>query len=61
MKRNGKARIGLASYEIKQEGIEEGGLIINLSFLNPNGDCNEYARFLDDFNDFLKLRQEATN
>lgn len=54
---NGKVKVGIASYEIKQ-GIEEGGMIINLNFLNPKGDCNEYSRFLDDFNEFLKARQE---
>ena len=55
---SGNVTVGIQSYKIEQD-FEEGKLILDLYFDNPEGDVQKYAKFIDDFETFLKEKGYA--
>ncbi|MCR8986101.1 hypothetical protein NW801_13815 [Brevibacillus laterosporus] len=55
---SGNVTVGIQSYKIEQN-FEEGKLILDLYFDNPEGDVQKYAKFIDDFETFLKEKGYA--
>lgn len=45
--------VAITSYKIEQKE-DEGKLTLELFFDNPDGDCNAYAIFLDEFVAFVQ-------
>lgn len=55
---SGNVTVGIQSYKIEQN-FEEGKLILDLYVDNPEGDVQKYAKFIDDFETFLKEKGYA--
>lgn len=51
--RNDGVVVGIRSYQIEQGLSEEGRLVLDLIVINPYYECETYASFIEEFNQFL--------